>query len=64
MISVYIWEGRLHSFLIVKSEGGTFQGKTTVFSMQADDSGEERFGLAGPDWPDWHAEYMVREHSG
>ena len=25
---------------------------------------EERIGKADPDWPDWYAEYMVREHSG
>jgi catechol 2,3-dioxygenase-like lactoylglutathione lyase family enzyme len=25
---------------------------------------EERTGQADPDWPDWYAEYMVREHAG
>ena len=25
---------------------------------------EERIGRADPDWPDWYAEYMVREQSG
>jgi catechol 2,3-dioxygenase-like lactoylglutathione lyase family enzyme len=25
---------------------------------------EERTGKADPDWPDWYAEYMVREQSG
>jgi hypothetical protein len=25
---------------------------------------EKRIGRADPDWPDWYAEYMVREQSG
>jgi hypothetical protein len=25
---------------------------------------EERTGQPDPDWPDWYAEYMVREHAG
>jgi hypothetical protein len=25
---------------------------------------EARIGHADPDWPDWYAEYMVREHAG
>jgi hypothetical protein len=25
---------------------------------------EERTGQADPDWPDWYAEYMVREQAG
>jgi hypothetical protein len=25
---------------------------------------EKRIGKADPDWPDWYAEYMVREQSG
>jgi catechol 2,3-dioxygenase-like lactoylglutathione lyase family enzyme len=25
---------------------------------------EQRIGAADPDWPDWYAEYMVREQSG
>jgi catechol 2,3-dioxygenase-like lactoylglutathione lyase family enzyme len=25
---------------------------------------EKRIGAADPNWPDWYAEYMVREHSG
>jgi hypothetical protein len=25
---------------------------------------EERTGHADPDWPDWYAEYMVRERAG
>ena len=25
---------------------------------------EARIGRADPDWPDWYAEYMVREQSG
>ena len=25
---------------------------------------EERIGAADPDWPDWYAEYMVREQAG
>jgi hypothetical protein len=25
---------------------------------------EERIGHADPDWPDWYAEYMVREQAG
>jgi len=25
---------------------------------------EERTGQADPDWPDWYAEYMVRERAG
>ena len=25
---------------------------------------EARIGRADPDWPDWYAEYMVREHAG
>jgi len=25
---------------------------------------EERIGKAGPNWPDWYAEYMVREQAG
>ena len=25
---------------------------------------EKRIGKADPDWPDWYADYMVREQSG
>jgi hypothetical protein len=25
---------------------------------------EERIGQADPDWPDWYAEYMVKEQAG
>jgi hypothetical protein len=25
---------------------------------------EERIGEADPDWPEWYAEYMVRERAG
>jgi hypothetical protein len=25
---------------------------------------EKRTGEAGPNWPDWYAEYMVREQAG
>lgn len=25
---------------------------------------EERIGEEDPDWPDWYAEYMVREQAG
>jgi hypothetical protein len=25
---------------------------------------EARIGRADPDWPDWYAEYMVREQAG
>jgi len=25
---------------------------------------EERTGRADPEWPDWYAEYMVREQAG
>ena len=25
---------------------------------------EKRIGHADPDWPDWYADYMVREQSG
>jgi hypothetical protein len=25
---------------------------------------EERTGQADPDWPDWYAEYIVREQAG
>ena len=25
---------------------------------------EERIGAADPNWPDWYAEYMVREQAG
>jgi hypothetical protein len=25
---------------------------------------EKRTGQADPDWPDWYAEYMVREQAG
>jgi len=25
---------------------------------------EERTGKADPDWPDWYADYMVREQAG
>jgi hypothetical protein len=25
---------------------------------------EERTGQPDPDWPDWHAEYMVRDRAG
>lgn len=25
---------------------------------------EARIGQADPDWPDWYAEYMVREQAG
>jgi hypothetical protein len=25
---------------------------------------EERIGQADPEWPDWYAEYMVREQAG
>jgi hypothetical protein len=25
---------------------------------------EKRIGAADPNWPDWYAEYMVREQSG
>jgi hypothetical protein len=25
---------------------------------------EKRIGRADPDWPDWYAEYMVREQTG
>ena len=25
---------------------------------------EKRIGQADPDWPDWYAEYMVREQAG
>jgi hypothetical protein len=25
---------------------------------------EKRIGKADPDWPDWYAEYMVREEAG
>jgi hypothetical protein len=25
---------------------------------------EKRIGHADPDWPDWYAEYMVREQAG
>jgi len=25
---------------------------------------EKRIGRVDPDWPDWYAEYMVREQSG
>ena len=25
---------------------------------------EKRIGAADPDWPDWYADYMVRERAG
>jgi len=25
---------------------------------------EERIGQADPDWPDWYADYMVKEQAG
>jgi len=33
-------------------------------ASQAHGKHEERIGKADPDWPDWYAEYMVREQAG
>jgi catechol 2,3-dioxygenase-like lactoylglutathione lyase family enzyme len=33
-------------------------------ASQAHGRHEERIGKADPDWPDWYAEYMVREQAG
>jgi catechol 2,3-dioxygenase-like lactoylglutathione lyase family enzyme len=54
---------------------GRVAGNTTFASAQdlaqamiraakAHRQDEERFGQADPDWPNWHAEYMVHEQSG
>jgi hypothetical protein len=33
-------------------------------ASQAHGKHEERIGRADPDWPDWYADYMVREQAG
>ena len=33
-------------------------------ASQAHGKHEERTGKPDPDWPDWYAEYMVREQAG
>jgi catechol 2,3-dioxygenase-like lactoylglutathione lyase family enzyme len=55
---------------------GRLEPATTTFSSASDlaqalrraaaahGKHEERIGLADPNWPDWYAEYMVREQSG
>jgi hypothetical protein len=55
---------------------GRIDPATTAFSSAADLSAalqraaaahgqhEARIGAADPDWPDWYAEYMVREQAG
>ena len=35
-----------------------------IRAAKAHGQDEERFRQANPDWPNWHAEYMVREQSG
>ena len=55
---------------------GRMDGSVTSFSSAGDLAGalrraeaahgehEKRIGAADPDWPDWYAEYMIREHTG
>ncbi len=59
-----------------KLEAGRTDPTLTSFSSAPDLAGalrrasaahgehEKRIGKADPDWPDWYADYMVREQSG
>ena len=57
---------------VTKRLAGRVAGDTTYLSVQqamiraamAHGKHEARSGKADPNWPDWYAEYMVREQSG
>jgi hypothetical protein len=61
---------------VTKRLGGRIDSATTTFASANDLASafrraaaahgehEKRIGQADPNWPDWYAEYMVREQSG
>jgi catechol 2,3-dioxygenase-like lactoylglutathione lyase family enzyme len=55
--------GRLDPTIISFTSAGDLAGALRR-AATAHGEHEKRIGKADPDWPDWYAEYMVREQSG
>ena len=55
--------GRLDPTITLFNSAGDLAGALRR-AASAHGEHEKRIGKADPDWPDWYAEYMVREQSG
>ena len=56
------WPGALQA--TPRSHQRRILPKAMIRAAKAHGQDEERFAQADPGWPNWHAEYMVREQSG